>query len=105
MTAAVNVAFPPLQIEAFTGCVVNEGLEQGRLQSEPATDRPSIHAPVPATLESVALLNLNITTWPLAEAGRFTVVVTNPPELPVHAWRPPIGLPKAALIVALYPPR
>jgi hypothetical protein len=40
----------------------------------------------------------------LADAGRFTVVVTNPAELPVQAWRPAIGLWKFALIVPLYPP-
>ena len=37
-----------------------------------------------------------------AAAGRLTVVVMKPAELPLHAWRPPIGLEKAVLIVALY---
>ena len=61
----------------------------------------SILAPVPETLLSVARRNLKTTFCPFADAGRLTVVVTNPPELPVHAWRPAIGLPKFTLMVPL----
>ena len=33
--------------------------------------------------------------------GRFTIVVVNPPELPVQAWRPAMGLPVSVAIVPL----
>ena len=36
--------------------------------------------------------------------GRLTMVVTKPSELPLHARRPAMGLPRPALIVRLYPP-
>lgn len=37
-------------------------------------------------------------------SGRFTVAVVKPPELPLHARSPAIGLPRSVLIVRLYPP-
>jgi hypothetical protein len=61
----------------------------------------SILTPNPATLLSVAILHFSLMLWPLAAAGRFTVEVIYPPELPVHAMRPAIGLMKFTLIVPL----
>jgi hypothetical protein len=36
--------------------------------------------------------------------GKFTTVVTNPPELPLQAIRPAIGLSVVFEIMELYPP-
>ena len=41
---------------------------------------------------SLPILKRSTTLWPAAAAGRLTVVVTNPLELPVQAWRPASGL-------------
>jgi hypothetical protein len=64
-------------------------------------------APVAETLLSVAARHFNLIGCPLAVAGRVTVEVIYagaavvPPESPLHAIRPPIGLPNAVEIVAL----
>jgi hypothetical protein len=52
-------------------------------------------------LESLPIRNRSATVWPAAEAGRLTVVVTKPPELPVQACRPASGLLKLLEIVPL----
>jgi hypothetical protein len=52
-------------------------------------------------LMSLPIRNRNTTLWPTAAAGRLTVVVTNPLELPVQAWRPASGLLKLTEIVPL----
>jgi hypothetical protein len=36
-----------------------------------------------------------------SSGGRLTIVVMKPPELPLHAWRPAMGLPGPVAIVAL----
>ena len=76
------------------------------LQTAPPQFNPvevieSILTPWPLTLLSVARRHRRRMLPPLAEAGMLTVVVTNPAELPVHALRPPMGEPKAVLIVEL----
>ena len=55
--------------------------------------------PSPEPLLSLAILqrSLPFTT----SKGRLTVVVMKPPELPLHAWRPAMGLPVPAAIVEL----
>src|SRR6187455_317749 len=73
-------------------------------QFEPLTVTSSIQAPAALTLLSVARRHLITTFCPFAAAGKLTVVVINPPELPLQACRPAIGLPKARSIVELYPP-
>jgi hypothetical protein len=64
----------------------------------------SMNCPEPDTLVSVAVRHRNLMLCPFAEAGKFTVVVMNPPELPLQACRPPIGFWKSGLIVPVYPP-
>jgi hypothetical protein len=62
----------------------------------------SIRQPGFAMLESLPIRQRRTMLWPAVAAGRLTVVVTKPPaEMPLQAWRPAIGLPKAELIVAL----
>jgi len=61
----------------------------------------SILTPVDATLLSLAILHLRLTIWPLAAAGKVTVEVMYPAELPVQAMRPAIGLLQQVLMVAL----
>jgi hypothetical protein len=63
--------------------------------------RVSILTPVAETLLSDAILHFRLTDWPTAAAGRVTVEVMYPPELPDHAMRPAIGLMNAVLMVAL----
>ena len=50
---------------------------------------------------SEATRHLNTTDCPAADAGRLTVTGTNPPEVPVQAGRPAIGLPSTADIAPL----
>jgi hypothetical protein len=54
-----------------------------------------------AMLVSLPMRNRSTTLWPAAEAGRLTVVVTNPLELPVQACRPASGLLQQLEIVPL----
>jgi hypothetical protein len=61
----------------------------------------SIRQPWFETLMSLPIRNRSTTLWPEAEAGRLTVVVTNPLELPVQAWRPASGLLQQVSIVPL----
>lgn len=61
----------------------------------------SIRQPSLDVLSSLAMRQRKITVCPLADAGRFTIVLIKPPELPLHAIRPAIGLPKEVLMVAL----
>src|SRR5258706_5102824 len=62
-------------------------------------------APAAMALLSVATRHFILTICPLAAAGRLTVVViyvgaaVMPPDRPLHAIRPAIGLPKLPLIV------
>lgn len=57
----------------------------------------SMRQPSPETLLSLPVLQRSLH----GPGGRFTVVAINPPELPVHAWRPASGFPQQALIVPL----
>ena len=99
----VSVVEFPLQV--FETPPIEPGfgvpLQTASAQLEPVMVIPSIKAPVFPKLESVALLHLKTILWPLADAGKFTVVVTHPPLLPVQACLPPIGLPKFKLIAWL----
>jgi hypothetical protein len=61
----------------------------------------SIRHPFRETLKSLPIRNRSTTLWPAAAAGRLTVVVTNPAELPVQAWRSASGLPQHDEIVSL----
>ena len=61
----------------------------------------STNQPVDATLLSLAARHLMLTKFPVAEGGSTTPVVTNPPESPLHAALPAMGLPKLLLIVEL----
>jgi hypothetical protein len=70
-------------------------------QFEPDIEIVSMNQPTPLTLESLPRRHLKTMFCPLAEAGRLTVVVMNPPEFPVQAWRPAMGLPKLTLMVPL----
>jgi len=56
--------------------------------------------PSPERLLSLPIRQRRIMLGP-HDTGRFTVVVINPPELPVHACRPASGLPQQVLIVPL----
>ena len=48
--------------------------------------------PVFERLMSLAIRQRKTVVCPLAEAGRFTVVVMKPPDVPLHAIRPAMGL-------------
>src|ERR1700722_13620373 len=48
---------------------------------------PSMNQPLPPPLASVTQRQRSCTFWPAAAAGRSTVVVIQPPELPDHAAR------------------
>ena len=61
----------------------------------------STRQPWTATLLSLPRRQRSTIFCPTAAAGRFTVVVMKPPELPVHAERPASGLPQQLLIVPL----
>jgi hypothetical protein len=61
----------------------------------------SIRQPWLEMLVSLPILNRSTTKWPTAAAGMLTVVVANPPELPVQAWRPASGFEKPLEIVPL----
>jgi hypothetical protein len=65
---------------------------------------PSIHQPPAETLSSLTIRQRSATLCPAAAAGSFTVVVTNPLELPPQACRPAITLPEPSAMVASYPP-
>ena len=52
----------------------------------------SMRQPVAELLLSLASRHRSTMVWPAAAEGRLTVVVINPPEYPVQAWRPAIGL-------------
>src|SRR5690349_11310009 len=54
----------------------------------------STYQPFAPLLLSLPKRQRNRTGWPAAAAGRFTVVVMNPLELPLQACRPASGLPK-----------
>jgi hypothetical protein len=61
----------------------------------------SMRQPSFAMLLSLPIRNRSTTLWPAEAAGRLTVVVTNPLELPVQAWRPASGFEKLLEIVPL----
>lgn len=72
--------------------------EQGgpwhQLISIVSTRQPSLEP-----LLSLAILQRNLPSMIIS--GKATVVVIKPPELPLHARRPVIGLPRSELIVRL----
>ena len=63
-----------------------------------STRQPSLEPLVSLAIRQRSLLS------PAKMKGRFTTVVIKPSELPLHACRPAIGLPRTVLIVRLYPP-
>jgi len=63
-----------------------------------STRQPSFEPLVSLAIRQRSLL------LPAKMKGRFTTVVIKPSELPLHACRPAIGLPRTVLIVRLYPP-
>jgi hypothetical protein len=65
---------------------------------QPKTLTVSTRQPSLAPLVSLAIRQRNRTS---TEPFRFTTLVTNPPELPLQARRPAIGLPRSELIVRL----
>ena len=71
------------------GTVILDGhvIEQGLLQhAKPLVTRTvSMFWPLPLTLQSDARRKRNLIFWPAATAGRLTVVVIKPPELPLQA--------------------
>src|SRR4026207_2473187 len=79
--------------------VIGAGVAPGGGQSR--TTIPSMRQPWNPTLVSLAIRQRSLTFCPAAAAGRFTVVVTKPPEWPLHAIRPAIGLLKEVEIMAL----
>jgi hypothetical protein len=60
----------------------------------------SIRQPSPEPLLSLAMRQRSV-RLKLTSAGRLTTVVMKPLELPLHAERPAIGLPRSVLIVRL----
>jgi hypothetical protein len=63
-----------------------------------------MNQPVPDVLVSLPIRQRSWIFCPCAAAGRFTVVVMYPAEVPVHAERPARGLLNVKSIVPLYPP-
>jgi hypothetical protein len=63
------------------------------------TSTVSTRQPSPEPLLSLAILQRN--SPPGMYEGSSTTVVMKPPELPLHARRPAIGLPRSVLIVRL----
>ena len=57
--------------------------------------------PASEMLLSLAMRQRNLNVRIPTEAGKFTVVVIKPFELPVHAIRPAMGLPDKVEIVPL----
>ena len=92
-TVAVAVA-----VAATVGVGVGVGDPPGH---EPGSERTmlSTRQPESELLVSLPIRHRNTTFCPAAVAGRFTVVVIKPPELPLHAGRPANGLLKPVLIV------
>jgi hypothetical protein len=73
------------------------GVQSGpwpQLISIVSTRQPSLEP-----LLSLAILQRNLPS--ITIKGKATVVVMKPPELPLHARRPAIGLPRSELIVRL----
>jgi len=71
----------------------------GPLKWHSVTVTLSTRQPSPEPLSSLAILQriLPFTT----RLGRFTIVRMKPPELPLQAWRPAMGLPVPVEIVEL----
>src|SRR5262245_22638920 len=74
------------------------GVEQGT-GSHQAMLTVSTRQPSFEPLRSLAIRQRNLP--PVGTKGRFTTVVMKPPELPLQACRPAIGLPRSMLIVRL----
>ena len=68
------------------------------------TETLSMRQPSLEMLLSLPIRKRKTMSWPLAEAGRFAVVVMKWPVFPVQAWRPASGFPNWLAIVAVYPP-
>ena len=97
---AVAVGVPP-EVEAV-GLAVGTGVAVGEatavavgvgLGHDPSTTRneSTLH-PVKLTLLSDAIRKRSLMVWPATFGPKFAIVLRYPPELPLHAIRPPIGL-------------
>lgn len=87
----------PVGVGVGVNVAVAVGVHGGpwhQLMSIVSTRQPSLEA-----LLSLAILQRNLPSMTIG--GNATVVVIKPPELPLHARRPAIGLPRSELIVRL----
>src|SRR5437763_17181768 len=73
-------------------------------QTRPVIVTVSMRHPTAALPLSVPHRQRSCTFWPAAEGGRVTVVVMNPPELPLQHDRLMSGLKKPGSIIVLEPP-
>ena len=89
---------PDMLTKAGVADGVGVGVGVGR---QSRMEMPSIRQPSLPMAESLAMRQRSLMFCAAAAAGRFTTVVIKPPELPLHAARPPMGLPKEVDIVAL----
>src|SRR5580704_10321279 len=105
MPGLVAVLVTVIKVSSLTVTLVCAGNIGGVFQQEALgqleTVIVSIHQPTNALPLSVPQLQRNWMFWPEAEAGRSTVVVMNPPELPLQADMPAKGLPKFVSVVTL----
>ena len=95
--SAVSVAVPAVMIGLGVGLGVAVGV--GLQQEGCETEKLSTLQPTAATLLSDPMRNLSLQGRPAAPAGKFAVLVINPPVDPVQAFRLARGLPKAPLMV------
>ena len=91
VTVAVAVG---LTVGVGGGGVGVHGGPWHQLISMVSTRQPSLEP-----LLSLAILQRNLPSMIIG--GKATVVVIKPPELPLHARRPAIGLPRSGIIVRL----
>ena len=101
IAVAVAVA---LGVDEAVGVAVAVGVGEGHgFGTHPAILTVSTRQPSLEPLVSLAIRQRSL-VLPAKNKGRFTTVVIKPSELPLHARRPAIGLPRTVLIVRLYPP-
>jgi len=91
---AVGVAVS-VGVGVAVGVGVGHGIGMQPIISTVSTRQPSVDPVVSLAIRHRSLLSVE------RKIGRLTTVVTKPSELPLHACRPAIGLPRSALIVRL----
>src|SRR5450432_1620443 len=88
----------PVGVEVGVAVAVGVGIGVGvGPHVPPVTTIVSTRHPVPLTLESEHIRKRNLIVCPFTFAPRFATVLMYPPELWLHAIRPPIGLIKEVL--------